>query len=234
MAVLPQDQRGQILLMLTVAAAVAGWVFWQGNPIPPKVMGWAEMGDSTREMTVLADSIEERVNRVKRDMRLGQVADLDARLAQYRSSLEMTRQLVPTTSEVADLLDDVSTRTRVRGTTIREFNMQAPESSMPFDKKRGRIRLSGTYDQIAETLSDIASLSRIVAPYDLTLQPITGMGADSLQMQGQLDATFMILTYIRTVPGGAPAAAQPAAAEAPAAAPAPRTSGAASPGASRE
>ena len=231
MAGLPKDQRGQILLMLTVAAAVAGWVFWQGNPIPPKVMGWAEMGDSTREMTVQADSIESRVNRVKRDMRLGQVADLDARLAQYRSSLDLTRQLVPTTSEVADLLDDVSTRTRVRGTTIREFNMQAPESSMPFDKKRGRIRLSGTYDQIAETLTDIASLSRIVAPYELTLQPIAGsMGADSLQMAGQLDATFMILTYIRTVPG-APAAVPAAAA--PAAAPA-RTPAGATPGASRE
>lgn len=230
MALLPQDQRGQILLMFTVVAAVAGWVFWQGNPIPPKVMGWAEMRDSIAEFDSVATDLEAKVTRVKQDIRVGATTELDARLERYRASLALIRQLVPTSTQVADLLDGVSTRARVRGTSIAEFNMQAAESAFPYDKVRGRVRLTGTFDQIAETLADIASLDQVVAPYDLELQPVAVVGTmDSTRWKGLLDARFMILTYVRAAPGAAPGAA-PAAAPAAGQTPAPAQAPARAPG----
>jgi Tfp pilus assembly protein PilO len=218
MALLPQDRRGQILLMLTVAAAVAAWVVWQGNPIPPKLMGWAEMRDSIKEADSVALDLEQKVAKVKRDVRMGTDMELDARLERYRASLALIRQLVPTTTQVADLLDGVSTRARVRGTAIAEFNMQPPESSFPYDKVRGRVRLTGTFDQIAETLADIGSLDQVVAPYDLEIQPVaSGGGADTTRQRGLLDARFMILTYVRVAPNAVvPGAAAPAGAQTPA------------------
>ena len=225
MALLPQDQRGQILLMFTVVAAVAGWVFWQGNPIPPKVMGWAEMRDSIAEFDSVATDLEMKVTKVKQDIRVGATAELDARLERYRASLALIRQLVPTSTQVADLLDGVSTRARVRGTSIAEFNMQAAESAFPYDKVRGRVRLTGTFDQIAETLADIASLDQVVAPYDLEIQPVNSAGqSDTTRWRGVLDARFMILTYVRAAPGAVPppaAASGAAPAQSPARAPAP-------------
>jgi len=221
----PKDQRSQILLMLTVAAGVVGWSLWQDMPLPPlKVVGWATLRDSITATQVQLDTIEARLARVRQDVRRGAGDELDTRLAQYRSSLGLMRQLVPTSSEVADLLDDVSSRAKMRGTTLAEFNMQPTESGAPFDTKRGRIRVTGTFDQVGELLTDIASLPRIVVPYDVTLQHVTGAVSDTARSRGLLEASFGIRTYVRPVPAaGAPtAAAAPAAPAAPSAAPSPR------------
>lgn len=215
----PKDQRSQILLMLTVAAGVVGWSLWQDMPLPPlKVVGWATLRDSIVATRLQLDTLDAQLARVKQDVRRGAVGELDTRLAQYRTSLNLMRQLVPTSSEVANLVDDLSSRAKVRGATLAEINMQANESGAPFDTKRGRIRVIGTYDQIGELLADVASLPRIVVPYDVTLERATGAAADSSRGRGLLAGSFMIRTFVRSAPAGA-AAAGPVAA--PAAAPAP-------------
>jgi type IV pilus assembly protein PilO len=110
------------------------------------------------------------------------------------------RQLVPSKSEVPNLLDDITSRAKMRGTTFAGFSPQAVESGTPFDTQRYRLTVSGQYDQVAEFLTDIASLPRIIVPYDLHLQRVQGPAADTMQTAPILQATFAIRTYVKQGP----------------------------------
>ena len=47
--------------------------------------------------------------------------DLRRRLEGYRSSLELMRRLVPDRNEVANLMDEISTRAKIRGVQVAQF-----------------------------------------------------------------------------------------------------------------
>src|SRR5207247_327519 len=76
--------------------------------------------------------------------------------------LGVMRRLVPEKNEVPALIDDISTKSKVRGVTIGRFEPLAVESAQPFDNYRYRLEILGHYDQLGEFLSDIGSLPRIV------------------------------------------------------------------------
>jgi len=68
--------------------------------------------------------------------------------------------------------------------------------------------VSGQFDQVAEFLTDIASLPRIIVPYDVHLARVQGP-ADTTQTAAQLQATFAIRTFVKQMPDTT-AAAPPA------------------------
>jgi type IV pilus assembly protein PilO len=109
----------------------------------------------------------------------GTVSAMERRLAQYQASLALMRQLVPSSSEVPNLLDDIASRAKMRGATFAGFTPQAVQSGSPFDTQRYRLTAAGQYDQVAEFLTDIASLPRIVVPYDVHFQRVQGSVADT-------------------------------------------------------
>src|SRR6266542_2773869 len=93
-----------------------------------------------------------------------------ALLPQDRQS-QVMRRLVPEKNEVPALIDDISTKAKVRGVTIGRIEPQAVEPGQPFDTYRYRLEIIGHYDQLGEFLSDIASLPRIIVPQDVLLKP---------------------------------------------------------------
>jgi len=218
---IPKDRRGQTLLFLTIFAVAALYFVWSGLPIGG-VPGVSQLNVRRDSLQRALDSVQTQVRNAQRDVRAGAVEQLERALAEYRASLDLMRQLVPASEEVPNLLDDVSSRGKVRGANVVNFVPQPLEAGAPFDTKRVRVTVTGDYDQIGEFLSDIASLQRIIVPQDLQISRINSPTADSaLRARQLLQASFVIRTYVKphAPPPAAPGAANAAPAR-PGAAPA--------------
>src|SRR6266850_208214 len=75
---------------------------------------------------------------------------------------------------ISALIDDISTKAKVRGVTIGRIEPQPVDPGPPFDTYRYRLEIIGHYDQLGEFLSDIASLRRIIVPQDVVLKAAAG------------------------------------------------------------
>jgi len=192
MALLPQDQRSQIMLILVMVAAAGGYFFWTKVHTPQSARLHAAQTE--------ADSLEKIVQAAKADLASGSIEDLRRRVEEYRGSLELMRRLVPERNEVPTLIDDISTKAKVRGITLGKIDPLAPEPGSPFDTYRYRLEVYGHYDQIGEYLADIASLPRIIVPQDLQLSPATVAAQKLLgdTLGALLLAEFQVRTYVKT------------------------------------
>src|SRR3989442_11298777 len=162
---LPTDQRGQIMALLILTALAGGYFFWTKKHKPDIASLTAANEES--------DSLERIVAAAKADLASGSIEDLRRRVEEYQGSLELMRRLVPERNEVPTLIDDFSTKAKVRGITIGKIQPLTPEPGSPFDTYRYRLEIFGHYDQIGEYLADVASLPRIVVPQDVILSSAT-------------------------------------------------------------
>jgi len=216
MALIPQDRRGQTFLLLTVVALVVGYFAWAGLSLAG-VTGYRPLGAHRDSVQTELDTINAQVARARRDVAGGALTKMEQRLEEFRTSLSLMRQLVPTSSEVPNLLDDIASRAKMRGATFAGFTPQAVESGSPFDTQRYRLSASGQYDQVAEFLTDVASLPRIIVPYDVHFQRVQGPVSDTTKSASQLQVTFAVRTYVKPAAPGDSTAAAPQAPARPAA-----------------
>ncbi len=205
----PQDRRSQMELLAIVVALVVLYFGYAGFSMAG-LKGYKPLGLHRDSLQTELDSITAQITRAKRDVAGGALEKLDARLAEFSATLDQVRQLVPARSEVPNLLDDITSRAKMRGTTFAGFQPQAPESGTPYDVQRYRLTVAGQYDQVAEFLTDIASLPRIIVPYDLHLSHVQGPVADTSQNVALLQATFAIRTFVKQMPDTTRAAVPPA------------------------
>ncbi|MFI5206902.1 MAG: type 4a pilus biogenesis protein PilO [Gemmatimonadales bacterium] len=217
----PADRRGQMLLVFSIVAAASLYFAYGGTPVGG-VPGISQLAKTRDSLQHQIDSLSGEIESAQRLIRQGAVAQLERRLAEYRATLDLMRQLVPAGEEIPNLLDDISSRAKVRGANISVFVPGAIESGSPFDTKRARLTATGQFDQIGEFLSDIASLPRIIVPYDLKLERHQAPAADTARNRTGtvLTASFQIRTYVKPPPGDTlrrPAAPRPGAPAAPAA-----------------
>ena len=202
MALLPTDQRSQIMMLLVLVAAAGGYFFWTKVQSPQS----AQLTAAQTE----ADSLQKILDAAKADLASGTVEDLRRKVEEFQGALELMRRLVPDRNEVPTLIDDISTKAKVRGVTLGKIDPQLPEPGSPFDTYRYRLEVYGHYDQIGEYLTDIASLPRIIAPQGVTLSPATPAAQKLLgdTLGALLLAEFQIRTYVKAAnPGAARAAA---------------------------
>src|SRR5256712_9672529 len=204
MAILPSDQRSQIMLLLTLSALAGGYFFWTKKHTPDV--------EQIRSANTESDSLERIVAAAKADLASGSIEDLRRRVEEYQGSLELMRRLVPERNEVPTLIDDFSTKAKVRGITIGKIQPLTPEPGSPFDTYRYRLEIFGHYDQIGEYLADVASLPRIVVPQDVILSSATPAVQKLLAdtAGALLLAGISIRTFVKSPrpqpPGGAPPA----------------------------
>src|SRR3989442_4115219 len=162
---LPTDQRGQIMALLILTALAGGYFFWTKKPTPDIARVTAANQES--------DSLERIVAAAKADLASGSIEDLRRRVEEYQGSLELMRRLVPERNEVPTLIDDFSTKAKVRGITIGKIQPLTPEPGSPFDTYRYRLEIFGHYDHIREYLAHTASLPPIAVPQDIILSSAT-------------------------------------------------------------
>ncbi len=204
---LPTDQRGQIMALLILVALAGGYFFWTKVHQPQSAQIAAE--------TQQADSLEKIVEAAKRDLASGSIEDLRRRVEEYNGSLELMRRLVPDRNEVPTLIDDISTKAKVRGITLGKIQPLTPDLGTPFDTYRYRLEVYGHYDQIGEYLADVASLPRIVVPEEVILSTASSAAQKQLAdtAGSLLLAEFSIRTFVKSSgpPPGTRPAAKPAA-----------------------
>jgi len=201
MALLPTDQRSQIMMLLVLVAGAGGYFFWTKVQNPQS----ARLSAAHAE----ADSLAKIVEAAKADLAAGTVDDLRRKVEEYQGSLELMRRLVPDRNEVPNLIDDISTRAKVRGVTLGKIQPLTPDIGATFDTYRYKLEVYGHYDQVGEYLADIASLPRIVVPQDVIMssatpatQKLLGDTAGALLL-----AEFTLRTFVKSSRPPAPPAA---------------------------
>jgi type IV pilus assembly protein PilO len=165
------------------------------------ISGITQAKDTIAARKKTIDSLVALTDSAKKILAQGSVDDLRRRLEGYRSSLELMRRLVPDRNEVANLMDEISTRAKIRGVTVAQFlPMPTEPGPAPFETYRYQYSIMGRYDQLGEFLSDVASLQRIIVPVDLTLSVVDVAKAKVLgdSTGSLLEARFQIRTFVKT------------------------------------
>jgi type IV pilus assembly protein PilO len=198
----PRTQREQLLVFVGLLGVIAAGAFW-----------YLKYDPRMAELTVLEeriDRIDAANQRAKTELARGSVNTLRAQGDSLAADLAVMRELVPEGNEVPLLLEQISTAARQVGLDIGSVEPLGVESGNDFDAHRYRFRLNGAYHTVAEFLSSVGSLSRIVTPTSLALTaaattttpPRPGLPKPTVT------ATFELHTYVvRTAapaPGGTP------------------------------
>ena len=197
-------------LFLIVLAVAVGYLGYEGL----EVAGMSGLSARKVQVAAVKDTIaqlEGETAKAKAELAKGTVEDLRKRLDGYRSSLALLRRLVPDRNEVPNLLDDISTRGKIRGVTLSQVvPLPVEPGPAPFDTYKYTLSVIGRYDQIGEWLADVASLQRIIVPQDVQLAVANQTAAKALgDTSGSLlEAKLQIRTYVKS---NAPEAAEGAA-----------------------
>jgi type IV pilus assembly protein PilO len=189
-------------LLALLLALMVGYIAYSGAVI--EAVGMKGLAGTRQQIVAMRDSItmfEAATDSAKKELAKGTVADVRKRLETYRASLVLLRRLVPERNEVPNLLDDISTRSKIRGVTLSQVIPEPVEPGpAPFNTYKYNMSVIGKYDQIGQFLADVASLQRIIVPYDLTVAAANSSAAKVLgdSTDALLEAKFQIRTYVKS------------------------------------
>ena len=178
-----------MMLVTIVALALIG-LYW--NYV------YAPKGAELVTLMQHVDSLDARNNRARAEMATGNTATLKAESERHSRDLEVMRQLVPTGNEVPSLLEQVSTAARRVGLDLASVQPEPVVEGDQFDTYRYKIAVNGGYHQVAEFLTNVGSLTRIIAPVNLSLAPVNNARTGQKRTEGtsSLDTRFEIQTYV--------------------------------------
>lgn len=200
MGLLPKTKRDQAMMLVTVISLALVGVYYQ--------YVWTPKGNALITMRERVDTLESRNTRARREMATGSIDALKEQALAAQRDLDIMRQLVPTSNEVPALLEQVSTAARRAGLDLAGVEPQPVIEGDQFDTHKYKVTLMASYHQLAEFLTNVGGLTRIVAPVNLTLAPSTNQTVQKrMRVDGALiDSKFEIQTYVaKTAP---PAGAQ--------------------------
>ncbi len=204
MAILPSNQRDQLMVLLALCGVLSVGAYWMYYLDPRK-----------QELVAVEEHVETLVlqnERAKAELARNDPEQLRRDAIEFRRNLDAMRQLVPTSNEVPDLLEQVSTAARRVGLDLGGVE---PEPVIPgdqFDTYRYKIALEGDYHAVGAFLANVGSLTRIVAPVNVQLKPATDTRGlrpgEQVPSRQTLQTQFQIQTYVaRTAAQGAGRAA---------------------------
>ena len=189
-------------LLVILLAGLTGYIAYTGALIDSAgLTGLAAREERVVAMRDTIAQLQAATDSAKRELARGTVEDLRKRLDTYRGSLALLRRLVPERNEVPNLLDDISSRSRIRGVTLSQVvPMPVEAGPAPFDTYKYNMSVIGRYDQIGQFLADVASLQRIIVPYDLTLDQANTTAAKALgdTTGALLEAKFQVRTFVKS------------------------------------
>jgi type IV pilus assembly protein PilO len=200
MASLNSQKSAPVLVILL--AGLVGYIAYTGSVIDN--LGISGLTARQEKVIAVRDTIarlEAGTDSAKRELARGTVEDLRKRLETYRGSLALLRRLVPERNEVPNLLDDISSRGKIRGITLSQVVPLPVETGpAPFNTYKYNMSVIGHYDQIGEFLADVASLQRIIVPYDLSVAAANTNAAKALgdTTGALLEAKFQVRTFVKS------------------------------------
>jgi type IV pilus assembly protein PilO len=180
------------ILSVLLAGAYWNWV-------------WSPKDQALTALSARVDTLEARNDTARADIARGTVAELQAEAERLARDLEVMRRLVPVTHELPALLEQVSTAARREGLDLSSVEPQPVVEGELFDTYRYKIVVTGGFHALGEFLSNVGSLTRIVAPINLQLAPASNREIIAVKRAPEgtaaIDSRFEIQTYvIRTAP----------------------------------
>lgn len=119
--------------------------------------------------------------------------EVERKLALYRDLLDEVEGLIPSSEELPDLLDAISAEAQRTGVELALIQPVGAEAEAFYTRRTYDLAVLGSYHQIAEFLTEIGSLPRIITPINLnmTVKEDAEPGATP-----KLEAKFSIETYV--------------------------------------
>src|SRR5256885_9668575 len=188
MALLPSTQRDQLLLVACVALLGGVYAYYE--------YVWSPKSEQIDQVQQRVDTLQSYNEVARREIASGAAAKLRREAEQYSRLLVIMRQLVPVANEVPTLLDQVSTAARRTGLDLGDVTPLNVIYGDIFDTYRYRIGVSGPYHRIAQFLNNVGSLTRIIAPMNLSIAPTSRQNVRVRAGERVLDASFEIQTYV--------------------------------------
>lgn len=188
-------QREQALVGVGIISIILAATFWWFLFTPRAA--------TIAAMNAHVDSVETNNRKARVAIATGTVQQLQDEAAQYQKNLDLMRELVPTSNEVPSLLENVSTAARRVGLDLASVEPVPVIPGEQFDTYRYKVSVMGGYHELAEFLTNVGSLDRVMAPLGLDLKPHTGEKDKTRTRPGEslLDASFQLQTYVaRTTP----------------------------------
>jgi type IV pilus assembly protein PilO len=121
-------------------------------------------------------------------------AELQQKLALFEQHMKRLEELIPQSEEVPQLLNSMSERAQDAQVDLSLMRPQAENPGQFYTEQSYEIAVIGGYHEIGRYLGMIASLSRIITPVELKLEP--RVGETMRDGTPRLQAGFRIITYV--------------------------------------
>lgn len=184
----PTTQRDQLLVLAAVAALGLAGAYQQ--------FLWKKKNEALNIVQTRIDTLTAQNEIARREVARGTASKLKEEGEMYGRMLAVMRTLVPTANEVPLLINQISTAARRTGLDIGDIAPNGLINGDVFDTYKFRLTVTGPYHKLAQLLTNIGSLTRIVAPMNLSLASSTRDTRPSAPSERMLDAQFEIQTYV--------------------------------------
>ncbi len=192
MAFLPKTQRDQAMVLVCMVAVALGGLYY--------MYVWSPKRAELAVLSTRVDSLEAANTRARTEIAKGTADQLQAQAEQYARDLEIMRTLVPTGNELPGLLEQVSTSARRAGLDLSAVEPQPVVEGEQFDTYKYKIAVTGGFHALGEFLANVGSLTRIVAPINLSLAPAANAAMSAVKLRpvgsAAIDSKFEIQTYV--------------------------------------
>lgn len=182
----PSDPKQRNALLVAVGLAALVYVF--------HAFWYKGQRAEVTEMQTRLETLEDQ-NRRAQILAARGGGDLEERLALYERQVAKLEELIPAAEEVAGLLDDISLRARQVNVEVNRMVPEPPEPGAFYSKTSYEMSVIGEYHNVGRFLTEIASLSRIVTPLELDLQPFPD-ATRFPEFESPVLANFRIETFV--------------------------------------
>jgi len=190
MALLPQNPRDQKLVLVAVVAIGLAGAYQQ--------LVWKPKTAELQLLSARLDTLDS-LNRVaKTDVARGTATKMKQEADDFARQLAVLRRLVPTQNEVPALVESISSAARRAGLEFSDVQPDGILSGDQFDTYRYKVAVTGPYHRVAEFVSYIGALPRIVVPMNMQLVPTNRAGGELKPRKNEqlLDVHFQVQTYV--------------------------------------
>ena len=164
MAILPQDQRQQVMLFVVILAIAGGALFYN-FVYSPGVAELVELSDSSLNDLRFLSLAETRV---------GNLQELRDRISLAETRFDLVQRLVPSNAEVPAIYEAIATESQALDLRLINVEPSLPEpadSGAYFLRQEWQMQVQGDYHSLAEFLTRVASFDRIVRPKVTQVSP---------------------------------------------------------------
>lgn len=186
MAAFPTDPKERQKVLLGILAvgglAYAGYAY-----------GYEPRRAELETLETRAETLETRNRAARIQTRDAAGGELERTLERQQAQLTVIEGLIPSSEELPDLLDAISTEARNTGVDLSLIQPVSASDEEFYTRRVYDLGVLGPYHAVGEFLTRIASLPRVITPINLSLVP---QGEATPLGEQRLEARFSIETYI--------------------------------------